>query len=139
MSFGKGKRSKISPSKYSNYVEHPRYGRGPRITGLHVEPSYDPAAGPLVFLHWLAGQIPNTAIPSDVSKQRPATVQVTHYLDAERICRRCNQPFIFFAEEQKFWYEELKFPLEADARECFKCRREIRDLQKLKERYGIDE
>ena len=39
---------------------------------------------------------------------------MTHYFDAKRVCRKCERPFLFFAEEQKYWYEDLRFPLEAD-------------------------
>jgi hypothetical protein len=40
---------KPKPYKYAEFVEHPRYGRGPRITGLNPHPG-DPG----VHLHWNA-------------------------------------------------------------------------------------
>jgi hypothetical protein len=30
---------------------------------------------------------------------------------------------LLFAEEQKYWYEELKFPLEANCLDCVPCRK----------------
>jgi Probable zinc-ribbon domain len=120
---------------YSNYVAHPRYGRRPRITGL------DPTPDPLgrVFFHWhsAAGtRVPNTAIAADLSRQPPATVAITHYFDAKRQCRDCQRPFLFFAEEQKYWYEELGFALESDCVRCSDCRRRQRGLEEQRERYA---
>lgn len=103
------------PGGYSDYVEHPRFGRWPRLTELNPD-----ATDGTVFCHWHSPpgvRVPDTAIAADVTKQSAATVPVTHYFDARRVCRKCERPFLFFAEEQRFWYEELGFPLEADALE----------------------
>ena len=121
----------------ASYVEHPRWGSEPRRTGLDVS-----ASVPGVFLHWntqpLGGMeraIPGTAVAADLQRQTPATVQVTHYYDVERRCRGCGRLFLFFAIEQKHWYEELGFPLEADCVRCHPCRRRTRELQQLLRRY----
>jgi hypothetical protein len=122
-------------SQFREFVTHPRYGQGPRITGL--DPENDFATGS-VFLHWHSPEgvrIPNTAIPADVSRQVPATVQVTHYFDAKRQCIDCRLPFIFFAAEQKYWYEELGFPLEADCVRCVVCRKKQQGLDLNRLRY----
>jgi len=119
---------------YSRFVTHPRYGRRPRITGLNPEPG----EGESVFLHWHSppgSRIPDTAIAADLSRQSPATVPVTHYFDARRECRDCGRPFIFFAEEQKYWYEELGFPLESDCVRCVDCRKRRHGLDRRRERY----
>jgi hypothetical protein len=124
----------MSP-EFRAFVTHPRYGQGPRITGLNPESDY--ATG-RVFLHWHSPEgvrIPNTAIPADLSKQGPATIPVTHYFDVKRQCRDCERPFIFFAEEQKFWYEELGFPLESDCVRCVDCRKKQQGLERKRERY----
>ncbi len=118
-------------SGYKNYVEHPRYGRKPRVTGLN--PGEDFKLG--ICLHWHSGRIPNTAIEADLSRQSPATVPVTHYYDLQRKCRSCQRPFIFFAEEQRYWYEELQFGLEADAVHCVECRQEHRELGRIRALY----
>jgi hypothetical protein len=60
---------------------------------------------------------------------------VTHYFDAKRVCRKCGRRFLFFAEEQKHWYEELGFPLEADCLECPPCRKDEQELRALHRRY----
>jgi hypothetical protein len=120
--------------EYTQFVTHPRYGQRPRITGLNPETDYDGD----VFLHWHSPRecrIPNTAIPADLSRQSPATVPVTHYFDVKRQCRDCGRPFIFFAEEQKYWYEELGFALESDCVRCVVCRKKQQGLARKRERY----
>ncbi|MCA9089673.1 MAG: zinc-ribbon domain containing protein [Planctomycetaceae bacterium] len=148
--------------KYESFVDHPRYGRRPHLTGRDPSP-----AEPGIHLHWNATtyaevigryqlvtgkrwpygnanaywketrRIPNTAVPADLSRQSPATVAVTHYFDLERECRDCRRPFIFFALEQKFWYEQLGFPLESDCVRCFECRRKQQGLAQQREVYEL--
>ena len=119
--------------KYENYVEHPRFGRYPQLTGLN--PESDLMTGQ-PFLHWnAADRIANTAIQADRSRQSPATVPVTHYYDVKRTCRDCNRPFIFFAQEQKHWYEDLGLPLEADCVRCVPCRKRQQGIALKRERY----
>ena len=122
------------PDEYATYIEHPRYGRRPRITGLNPETRY----GSDVFIHWHSSKecrIPNTAIPADLTQQTPATVPVTHYYDVKRHCIDCGKPFLFFAEEQKHWYEELGFGLESDCVRCVVCRKRQQGLARNRERY----
>ncbi|MCA9195794.1 MAG: zinc-ribbon domain-containing protein [Planctomycetales bacterium] len=146
--------------KYREFVDHPRYGRRPNTSGLNPSPM---DAG--VRLHWnttthieivtqyesILGKrwpfgdfsaytsgtkrIPNTAVLADPSKQTRATIPVTHYFDLERRCRDCKRQFIFFAEEQKHWYEELGFGLESDCVRCTECRKKQQGVGRLRERY----
>lgn len=117
----------------ANYVDHPRFGRRPRLTGLN--PQTDLTTGK-PFLHWNASaRIPHTAIEADLTRQSRATVAVTHYYDVKRTCRECGRPFIFFAEEQKHWYEELGLPLEADCVRCVPCRKRQHGIAAKRERY----
>ncbi len=148
------------PDKYADFVEHPRYGRRPRITGLNLSPN-DPG----VHLHWnvikhheliaqyeaamgekwpygeawsdadRAHRIPNTAIVADLARQMPATVAVTHYFDLARTCHDCRRPFIFFAAEQKHWYEELGLGLESDCVRCVECRKRQQGIARDRETY----
>jgi hypothetical protein len=135
--------------KHEGYSEHPRYGRHPRRTGLNPSP-YDGnvqlhpnattvheiqkraelAGIKLPFLNKLArisskepARIPGTAIKANPKKQNHPTLPVSHYYDIEKICRRCKCHFIFFAEEQKYWYETLQFPLDSDCVLCTACRK----------------
>lgn len=151
-----GKVGRPSVRAYSDYVQHSRFGRAPRFTGFDPDPDADD-----VHLHWNTGVVtgavletarqligervphphegetlvPGTAIAADLSKQRPATVPVTHYYDIDKACRDCGLRFIFFAEEQKYWYEELGFPLDSDAVRCQVCRRRTQEISRLRKRY----
>jgi Probable zinc-ribbon domain len=119
--------------EFREFVRHPRYGQGPRITGLNPEPDFAS-----IVLHWhspTSSRIPNTAIAADVSRQSPATVPVTHYFDVTRICRDCGKPFIFFAAEQKHWYEELGFTLDSDCVRCVVCRKAQQGVDRKRHRY----
>ncbi len=152
-------KTRHNTDKYSEFVDHPRYGRRPRITGLNPNPTdrgvhlhwntttheeivaqYEAAIGK----KWPYGdwssysetkRIPNTAIIADLSRQTPATIPVTHYFDLERICLDCKKPFIFFAAEQKHWYEELGFGLESDCVRCVECRKRQQGISRQRERY----
>jgi hypothetical protein len=124
---------------YAEYVEHPRYGQGPRLTGLNPATRYHTKAGePIIKLHWHSGpdrRIPNTAIEADISKQIFTTFPVTHYFDSKRTCYDCRRPFIFFAEEQRHWYEELGFSIEADCIRCVPCRKVEQGIAHQRQRY----
>lgn len=120
--------------EYARFVEHPRYGKGPRLTGLDVADSLDGS----VYCHWHSPpgvRVPSTAVAADVSRQAKATLHVTHYFDAKRVCRKCERPFLFFAEEQKYWYEDLRFPLEADCLDCHPCRKDEQRLRAIRKKY----
>ncbi len=120
--------------EYTQYVSHPRYGKRPRITGLNPKTDY----GGDIFLHWHLPKecrIPNTAIPAKRSLQASATIPVTHYFDVKRKCRDCDKPFIFFAEEQQYWYEELGFGLDSDCVRCVPCRKRQQGVGYKRERY----
>lgn len=120
--------------QYARFVDHPRYGRSPHVTGLNPDNDYSGDT----FLHWHSPKecrIPNTAIPADLTRQTPATVPVTHYFDVKRECHDCGKPFIFFAEEQKHWYEELGFGLDSDCVRCVPCRKPQQGIARTRERY----
>jgi Probable zinc-ribbon domain len=119
---------------YSKFVDHPRFGQQPKITGLNPDDDY--FAG--IHLHWHSPadcRIPNTAISANMSLQTPATIQVTHYFDVKRKCRDCGRPFIFFAAEQKYWYEDLGFGLDSDCVRCVPCRNTQQDISQTQQRY----
>ena len=125
---------KSPAAEFSGFVEHPRYGKGPRFTGLDVTDSPDGE----VYCHWhspVGVRVPGTAVVANVARQRPATLHVTHYFDAKRVCRTCGRPFLFFADEQKYWYEDLEFPLEADCLECVRCRKDEQRLRLIRQTY----
>jgi hypothetical protein len=133
----RGQRSE--PDLYEGFVDHPRFGHRPRETGLDPDASWIPTAGnPRVEFHWHSSnisRIPNTAVTADCTKQIFASVTVTHYFDEVRVCQGCARRFIFFADEQKHWYEELGFSLEAKCTRCVPCRKKEQGTAKSRQRY----
>lgn len=144
------------PKAQNGYVDHPRYGAAPRFTGLdadmdcmdvHLHYRLRTYTRPMLEAFRLGGwQIPKagaddprlisgTAIAADLSRQTPATVPVSHYYDEERRCIDCRRLFVFFAEEQRYWYEELRFSLDADCVRCYPCRRRQQDIERTKRDY----
>lgn len=123
---------------YRHYVEHPRFGRSPRLTGFNPQDRI--VDGFSLNVHWNASEcdrIPNTAILAEPSRQVPDSYggRVAYYYDVRRVCRDCGHHFIFFAEEQKHWYEELGFRLEVDCVRCVPCRRKRRESDRWLTRY----
>jgi hypothetical protein len=116
-----------------SFVPHPRYGKRPRFTESNPQADFQ-----TVHLHWHSSEecrIPGTAIQADLRRQTPATVPVTHYFDVRSVCRDCGRPFIFFADEQKHWYEELGFGLDSNCVRCPPCRKKERGIARKRERY----
>jgi len=119
--------------EFADFVEHPRLGKAPRQTGL--DRSQDE---PGVILHWRSKpetRVPGTAIEADLERQTPATFPVTHYFDERRICRDCGRRFLFFAAEQKYWYEERGFPLDSDCVRCPPCRKKRQEAIRAHKEY----
>ena len=85
--------------RYRDYVEHPIYGKGPRITGLNPQDDFPNG----IYIGWhspIGERIANTAITADTSKQVSRPIAVTHYYDVKRKCVECERSFLFFAEER---------------------------------------
>ena len=66
---------------------------------------------------------PETAIPADPARQHYAVYPRRFYIDQLRTCWDCARPFLFFAREQRYWFETLRFFVDADAVRCTDCRR----------------
>lgn len=117
---------------YSNYVEHPRYGRGPRFTNLRL---CDLPQGCRLLTYGSGKRIDGTAVEADLERQSFSPVPVLYYFDRQRVCAECGRAFIFFAEEQKHWYETLGFVLDADCVRCIDCRRRQHGIERQRRRY----
>lgn len=127
---------KSDSSKYDEYVEHPRYGKGPLLTGENPQSDFKNG----VNLHWHAREdciIPNTAIVADTTRQVDAMFAITHYFDLKRRCDDCNRMFVFFAREQKHWYEILQFSINADCRRCVECRKQKQFVANRRAQYEL--
>lgn len=117
---------------YSQFVAHPRYGRGPRFTD--VRPREKPL-GYRLTTDISDNLIGGTAVEADLDRQTSSPVPVLYYFDLKRVCVDCHRPFIFFAEEQKYWYESLGFVLDADCIRCVECRNLQQGLDRRRQRY----
>ncbi len=136
-----------SPDKvYSEYVEHPRFGQSPRFTHADPDPTkekvcvswWSPLPSELDLLEFGADDgiaIEGTAIPADIAAQKPMMFQFTHYYDVDRKCLDCGRRFIFFAEEQKFWYETLQFYGGVNCLHCIVCRKKRQHLDRARLDY----
>ncbi len=121
-----------SHDEYATYVEHPRFGRGPRFTDVTPEPEL---LGYRLTTYLSAYLIPGTAIEADLEHQTPSPVPVLYYFDLKRVCINCKRPFIFFAEEQKHWYETLGFTLDSACVRCVPCRKRQQSIASTRKRY----
>lgn len=54
---------------------------------------------------------------------------ILFYISKEMSCATCKKEFVFEAEDQKFWYEDLGFNYSSYPKNCLSCRKETR-LQK---------
>ena len=160
--------SRKTKDAYHEYVEHPRFGGGPRFTGLN--PSVfdaDISLGseaiskeefrelwtrlpqelfdelPCLSKESLENnriydvrRVAGTAILADQSKQYPRSYwRDSHYFDLDKICIDCKRPFLFFAEEQRHWFEVLGFSLDARCLRCSNCRKQARIIVQLRQSY----
>lgn len=80
----------------------------------------------------------STAVRADIAQQNFSVCPRHWYIDAAFKCSRCGESFVFTSDEQKFWYEELKFWIDSLPRECAKCRKELRALKALQQEYDRD-
>ena len=102
-------------------VPHPRFGAMPRFTSAAVTGDL---SRPLPHYRYTAATvIAGTVVCADLRRQVGATVATPYYLDVLLTCRGCRRPFIFFADEQQHWYEELGFSLDAWTEHCVPCRK----------------
>jgi hypothetical protein len=61
-----------------------------------------------------------------------------YYVDLLRDCRDCGRSFLFFAQEQKYWFEELQlqFYVDADCAHCSECRARQHDARTQLARFS---
>ena len=114
-------------------VPHPRYGTHPRPSGYSVTEAQIRES---FWRHSRDVLFPETALPANPDNQNFAVFPRRYYVDVLRTCRSCHRPFIFFAREQRYWYETLRFFVDADCVLCPVCRRESRSTQRRLRRYS---
>ena len=131
----KGVRRLDTPRKF---VDHPRYGDQPILSGEGFSESEVRAAHWSYARHHYTPQIlfPETAIRANPMKQRTGHGWRRLYVDIARPCRTCKRWFLFFALEQKHWYEGLGFFIDADCVDCQDCRHQTHEHRRRRARYA---
>jgi len=99
-------------------VAHPRYGKAPTLCGEKLSR----AASFGIYQYQPAWLFPASRIRANESKQNYSVVPRTEYFDALCHCRDCRRWFIFFAKEQQYWFEELRFFVDSCCVHCPACR-----------------
>jgi hypothetical protein len=122
-------------------INDPLYGEIPLIPEYYIYPSGKQSPHPW----WkpdptFRPKMPAHAVPGDPSKQDFCSAHHLpkyFYVDEEKVCVQCGQPFIFTAHEQKFWYETLRFNFSSTAIRCQKCRRQRRNGRSLQHQLSV--
>jgi hypothetical protein len=117
----------------NNYVPHPRYGSQPISSGQVYSKDEIESA------HWRYASLkyfPETAIPAEQGKQNYAEYSRKLYVDIEETCKSCKREFIFFALEQKYWFEELKFWVDSHCVKCVNCRKKDFEIKQMQVKYS---
>jgi Probable zinc-ribbon domain len=114
-------------------VPHPRYGTrvvpsGFEVTEAEIRSSFWGYQDATIY--------PESVIPANVKRQNFSTFARVYYVDMLEVCRACERPFLFFAREQRHWYEVLRFYIDADCSHCADCRRKGRDLRRCFLRFS---
>ena len=76
-----------------------------------------------------------SAVRADVGKQNCSICPRYWYVDAVFPCRRCGNEFDFTAAEQRTWYEDYGFWVDAFPAHCASCRRALRELKAARQEY----
>lgn len=117
----------------ADLVPHPRYGATPHISGVEVSEGRVRAG---FWRHQREVLFVESTLVADATKQNYSVFPCEFYVDVLRTCRNCSRPFIFFACEQRHWYETLRFSIEADCVLCSPCRRDARSIRRRLRRYS---
>ena len=76
-----------------------------------------------------------TAIRADTGAQNCSMCPRYWYLAAHFRCERCDAEFEFSAAEQRVWYEEYGFWVDAFPKHCLACRHALRTLKAVRQEY----
>lgn len=94
----------------------------------------DPRQMPWHFF-WKVRRDYASAQRADISKQNFSMVPRFWYIDCTVRCGDCDEEFVFSANEQRFWYEEMKFYVDSFPRRCITCRKKRRTNLELRKKY----
>jgi hypothetical protein len=95
----------------------------------------DPRDMPLHFFFGVVRMDYGTAVRANVEAQNCSICPRYWYVDATFACERCGDEFPFSAAEQRVWYEEYRFWVDAFPKHCRDCRRDARHAKALRQEY----
>ena len=78
----------------------------------------------------------DTAVLANVERQNTGWSPRPVYADVLKRCPACKRPFLFYAAEQRFWFETLRFDTVIDCQKCAPCRKHDRRVKASLERYA---
>jgi hypothetical protein len=113
---------------HREYVNHPRYGNQPMRSGFRA------TTDEILSGHWSYNKdsvFIESAIKADTSKQNYSIYPRVIYVDIEKKCIQCKRWFIFYAEEQRYWFEILGFYVDADCVKCIDCRKNEQSIKHM--------
>jgi len=84
---------------------------------------------------WRSTIVPGTAILPNEASQNYTLFPRRIYADLLKQCQACARPFLFYANEQRFWYETLRIPVDADCVMCPPCRKHAHRVKAALLRY----
>ncbi|MDB4614100.1 zinc-ribbon domain-containing protein [bacterium] len=76
-----------------------------------------------------------TAVQANTTRQNFSVIPRDWYIDARITCKACDVAFLFATAEQKHWYEDLGFYVDSFPNRCPVCRRNTRELTRLRQQY----
>lgn len=126
--------SKCKKPSHRVYVNHPRFGDKPISSG------YQYSIAEIENAHWRYSSLeyfPETVIPANIEKQAYSIFPRALYVDIVERCEVCHRFFIFFAQEQQYWFETLGFWIDAHCTRCYDCRKKDREIRSMQHKYQL--
>ena len=115
-------------------VPHPRYGSvslPSGVRGISLET--------ILSGYWgykTEHVFPDSVLIANPDKQNYSIFPRQFYVDILKTCRSCARPFIFFAAQQKHWFETLGFFVDADCVHCSECRAQRTTTKRAVQHYS---
>lgn len=116
-------------------VPHPRARQMAQATHRSVPAMSVEEIRSKAWQTWRSTIVPGTAILPNEALQNYALFPRRIYADLLKQCKSCTRPFVFYANEQRFWYETLRIPVDADCVMCPPCRKHAHRVKAALFRY----
>ncbi len=117
-------------------VPHPRARQMAQATHRSVPSMSVEQIRSMAWQMWRSTIVPGTAILANEHAQAYALFPRRIYADLLKRCKDCTRPFLFYANEQRFWFEALRIPVDADCVLCPPCRKHAHRVKGALFRYA---